>query len=147
MKKFKFKDGSIVTASTVEEAKAKHNVMATKSVETAKDIKAFLKQLPKCISNDAGEYDENPESMYEDLTLSANFVDFEDLGLINVDLAFIKKVAGKYYVAIKSKKCSISNVKGCKKLLADEVKRRLDSLKTDFDKVSKSYEKVINALG
>lgn len=28
MKKFKFKDGSVITASTVEEAKAKHKVMA-----------------------------------------------------------------------------------------------------------------------
>jgi len=31
MKKFKFKDGLVITASTVEEAKSKHKVMASKT--------------------------------------------------------------------------------------------------------------------
>jgi len=41
MKKFKFKDGSIITASTVEEAKQKHKVMAA----TDKDLQKIKKEI------------------------------------------------------------------------------------------------------
>lgn len=50
MKKFKFKDGSIITASTVEEAKAKHRVIASEELDLEKvvaelDGDSSLKQI------------------------------------------------------------------------------------------------------
>jgi len=53
MKKFKFKDGSIITASTVEEARAKHKVMAAsiKTLNLSIDL-ATAKELSLVISKD-----------------------------------------------------------------------------------------------
>lgn len=45
MKKFKFKDGSIITASTVEEAKATHKAMAGGQYEDIKARESILKEL------------------------------------------------------------------------------------------------------
>lgn len=67
MKRFKFKDGLVITASTVEEAKQKHKVMATK-LDDEKDKKAsdLVRKLGLDKYRMIGGYNEDDEVFYMD---------------------------------------------------------------------------------
>jgi hypothetical protein len=85
MKQFKFKDGSIITASTVDEAKQKHKVVAAKKNPQMKIIVDKLKELGLTIrKNSNGHLYARSKSYFKDSYydekngLWVEITDFED---------------------------------------------------------------------
>ena len=80
MKKFKFKDGSIITASTVEEAKVKHKVMAVKLSNEAK----------KKYRDDWGDIVEKDLTKLEEILETNNNLIYDEDGKIGIKIPRFK---------------------------------------------------------